>query len=210
MNAAAGWRGFALAIVAGLALAAAFAPLQWWWFSVLSPAALIWLWQKSSPRRAAWLGAAFAAAMFGAGTYWLYISVHVFGQAPLWLALFLMAALVAIMSAYYALLGYLAVRWRPRAPLLFALAWVPGLWALIEWLRGWLLTGFAWLSLGYAHIDTPLAGFAPLGGVYLISLLSLFSAGALAALVSAAGTRRRALLVLLGALPFAAGALLSG
>ncbi|MCP6757136.1 apolipoprotein N-acyltransferase, partial [Klebsiella pneumoniae] len=46
------------------------------------------------------------------------------------------------------------------------------LWVLAEWLRGTILTGFPWLSAGYAAIDSPLAGFAPLGGTYLLSLLT--------------------------------------
>ncbi|MEW6690715.1 MAG: apolipoprotein N-acyltransferase, partial [Pseudomonadota bacterium] len=61
-------------------------------------------------------------------------------------------------------------------------------WVLAEWLRGWILTGFPWLAAGYAAIDTPLAGFAPLGGVYLVSLAAV-SASALLWLV-AAGERR--------------------
>jgi apolipoprotein N-acyltransferase len=43
---------------------------------------------------------------------------------------------------------------------------LPVLWVLLEWLRGWALSGFPWLSLGYAMIDSPLKGWAPLFGVY--------------------------------------------
>ncbi len=98
--------------------------------------------------RAAWRGFWFAAGQFGVGTYWLYISIHGFGQAPIWLALLLMLALVAIMSLYQALLGW------SDGPLARALAADvraavgAGAVELVEWLRGWLLSGFSWLSLG--------------------------------------------------------------
>ena len=39
-------------------------------------------------------------------------------------------------------------------------------WTLAEWLRSCLLTGFPWLYLGYGHLDTPLAGWAPVFGVF--------------------------------------------
>ncbi|MEY3008151.1 MAG: apolipoprotein N-acyltransferase, partial [Pseudomonadota bacterium] len=34
------------------------------------------------------------------------------------------------------------------------------------------LTGFPWVFLGYGYIDTPLAGFAPIGGVFLLSFMA--------------------------------------
>ena len=43
----------------------------------------------------------------------------------------------------------------------------------MEWSKGWVLTGFPWLSVGYAHINSPLSGFAPVIGVYGLSAFSI-------------------------------------
>lgn len=170
------------AFAAGALLACAFAPLGWWPLAILSPAALMYLWQNAAPREGAWLGFWFNVGTFTAGTYWLYISIHIFGQAPIWLALVIMAALVAIMGLYHALLGYTVVRWLPKQGLLRWLVGLPSAWLLMEWWRGWFLSGFSWLSLGYSQTDTWLARFAPLIGVYGVSALVLANAGALVAL----------------------------
>ena len=182
----------ALALGAGAALAASFAPLNFWPLAVLCPAVLMWLWQDAPAREAARLGFCFNAATFAAGTYWLYISIHGFGAAPIWLAFILMLGLVGIMGLYHAALGYAAARWLPRTGVARWLIALPASWLLVEWWRGWFLSGFSWLSLGYSQTDTWLAGFAPLVGVYGLSALLLVSAGALATL--ALGTRRARLI----------------
>ena len=65
------------------------------------------------------------------------------------------------MAAYQAALGYVVVRWcRSRARAGWLLL-VPAAWVLLEWWRGWFLSGFPWLSLGYSQTDTWLAGLAP-------------------------------------------------
>jgi apolipoprotein N-acyltransferase len=196
-----------LALFAGALLAAAFAPLNLWPLAVLAPALLMWLWQGATPSEAARLGFWFSFATFTAGTYWLYISLHGFGGAPLWLAFVLMFGLVSIMGLYHAGLGYAAARWLPADGTVRWLVALPAAWLLMEWWRGWFLSGFSWLSLGYSQTDTWLAGFAPLTGVYGISALLLVCAGAATALVCGTGRVR---LVALAALlvPWAAGAAL--
>src|SRR6202167_104752 len=136
-------------------------------------------WQDQAPRRAAWLGFCFGVGTCATGTWWLYISIHINGEAPIWLALVLMAALVLIMGAYQALAGFLASRFLPRDGARRWLLGLPALWLLTEWWRGWFLSGFPWLSLGYSQTDSPLAGFAPVLGVYGISALLLLGRGAL-------------------------------
>jgi len=198
-----------LAVAAGAALAAAFAPLNLWPLAVLCPAMLLWLWQDATPGEAARLGFCFNCATFAAGTYWLYASIHVHGPAPVWLALFLLLGLVGVMGLYHAALGYAVARWLPPSGAVRWLAALPASWLLIEWWRGWFLSGFAWLSLGYSQTDTWLAGFAPVVGVYGISALLLVSAGAL--VVLACGARRiRSLAAILLIVPWALGAALHG
>jgi apolipoprotein N-acyltransferase len=172
-----------LALGAGALLACAFAPLEWWPLAILCPAVLMGLWEQAAPREAAWSGFWFSFGTFLAGTYWLYVSVHDLGHAPVWLTLAIMLGLIGIMGAYNALIGYLVARWLPRGGAWRWLMGMPAAWLLVEWWRGWFLSGFSWLSLGYSQTDTWLARFAPLAGVYGISLLLLSSAGALVALV---------------------------
>jgi apolipoprotein N-acyltransferase len=196
-----------LALMAGALLACAFAPLDLWPLAVICPAIQMWLWEGASARSAAWSGFWFGAGTFALGTWWLYISIRGVGGAPIWLALFLVIALVGIMALYQALLGYLSVRLLPASGALRWLVGLPALWLLVEWWRGWFLSGFPWLSLGYSQTETPLGGFAPVLGVYGVSLVLLLGSGALLALLRG-GTRARVWAVLLLVLPWPAGALL--
>ena len=198
---------YASAFAAGALLACAFAPLNLWPLAILCPALLMWLWEGAAPRRAAWSGFCFGAGTFAFGTPWLYISIHDVAQAPMALALGLVLALVLIMAAYHWLLGYLSARALPASGPWRWLVGLPALWLLIEWWRGWFLSGFPWLSLGYSQTDTALAGFAPLTGVYGLSALLLVGSGALVALVRAGGPVRIVAAVLL-LLPWPVGAAL--
>jgi apolipoprotein N-acyltransferase len=201
-------RGRVLALPLGALLAAAFAPASVWPLAILAPAGLFLLWQDQSPREAAWRGFLFTAGTFAAGTYWLYHSIHLIGQAPIWLALFLMLGLVSIMGAYSAAAGYAVARWGPPRGLVCWLALLPASWVLVEWFRGWFLSGFPWLALGYSQLATPLAGYAPVVGVYGVSAAAAVTAGALVAALL--GTpRERAVSGVIAVMLWGGGALLA-
>ena len=154
------------AFAAGASFDLGFAPYGWWPMALLAPAALFALIRGLPPRRAGWAGAAFGVGLFAFGTYWLYTCLHVFGLVPVWLTLILQVVFVGAMSVYVAALCYLANRFWLKPGAIRDWLVLPALWVLLEWLRGWLLSGFPWLSAGYAMIDSPLAEWAPLLGVY--------------------------------------------
>ncbi len=199
--------GSVVSLLAGALLSLSFSPFGWWPLAVLCPALLIYLWDGASPRRAAVLGFWFNVGTFSVGTYWLYISLRLIGHAPIPLALLLMAALVAIMGSYHALLGWFVAKYLPPRGAGRWFVGIPGAWLLIEWFRSWFLSGFGWLALGYAHTYNWLGGFGPVIGQYGLGLVTLWLAGALVALML--GQRRAhyataaALLVGIGTLAFA-------
>jgi apolipoprotein N-acyltransferase len=182
-----GWRGDLAAFVAGAAMPLAFAPVGLAWLAMLCLAILFHSWQEQSMRRAARRGYLFGLGMFGVGTSWVIVSIHEFGHTPLWLAILLTVIFVAFLALYPALLGAIVVRARLMAGLPGMLLGLPSAWVLVEWLRGWLFTGFPWLSIGYTQTDSVLAGYAPLLGSYAISLVIAVLAACLVVLVSVPG-----------------------
>ena len=184
-----------------------FAPFGW---SLLAPLFLIPLLLVCltvSPRDAAGHAFWFGFGMFLVGTYWIYISVHVFGNADLWIALFLMIGLSLIMAGLVSLSGWLISRLSHGEPALLLLV-APAAWVLIEWLRGWILTGFPWLALGYGQIDTAMANWAPLLGVYGVSFMLMISVTALVTTLMANG-RMRVVALSAIVLPWLLGGLLA-
>src|SRR5262249_54303540 len=106
-------------------------------------------------------------------------------------------------------LGYVVARWLPQTGAVRWLVAVPAAWLLLEWWRGWFLSGFSWLSLGYSQTDTLLANLAPVTGVYGISAVLLVCAGALTALVLGS-LRIRVVAAIVFAVPWLAAFSLKG
>jgi apolipoprotein N-acyltransferase len=182
--------GTLTALVTGALLPLAFSPFDLWPLAVLLPALLLWLWEGRTPLAAAWRGACFGLGAFGAGLYWVFISLHDYGNAPPIFAVLATLSLVLIMALYPAATGWLLNRgWPQPGPLRWLLV-APALWAGLEWVRSWLFTGFPWLALGYSQIDSPLAGLAPTLGVFGVSWAVLASAGLLLMLAVESGRRR--------------------
>jgi len=200
--------GDVVALAAGALTVLAFAPFALFPLALLAPAALFLSWTVAGVRRAAWRGFLYGVGLFGAGVSWVYVSLHTYGNMPAPLAVGAVILFVAGMALYPALVGALQARFaRLATGTRLALA-TPALWTLVEWVRGWFLTGFPWLNLGYSQTDTPLAGFAPWVGVYGVSLAAAMSAGLIAAAVlepKRRWKRHAPLLVLLWCLGWFAG-----
>ncbi len=176
------WTALLPAMLAGASTVLAFAPYGWWMLQVLALALLFLLaLRAAAPRHAFLLGWGFALAALATGTRWLYVSMHDYGHMPGWIA----ALAVLLLSAGLALLygGALALAHRlsrGRSAALSALLLMPACWMLADWLRAWIFTGFPWLATGYAHSDSPLAGYAPLVGVYGVGWLAALLAATIA------------------------------
>ncbi len=171
--------------IAGALTVAAFAPPGFYPLALATLAWLVHRWRDAPPRQCFWSGFAFGLGLFLAGVSWVYVSLHEFGDMPAALAAFATLAFCAFLALFPAAAGWLQAR-IPAADAIRACLLIPAAWTLAEWLRSWVLTGFPWISLGYAAIGWPLQGYAPIGGVFALSFLTL----ALAGLVWLLATRR--------------------
>ncbi len=168
-----------VAFLTGAATVFGFAPFELFPLPLLTLGLLFHLWRRAgSPRQAAWQGFAWGMGCFLAGVSWVYVSLHDVGGMAMPLAAAATLLFCVWLALFPALAGYL---FRRAATADFAdLPLAAGLWTLTEWLRGWLLTGFPWLAIGYSQAPpSPLAGFAPIFGVHGLGLIVAFLAAAL-------------------------------
>jgi apolipoprotein N-acyltransferase len=197
--------GGIIVLLAGALGVAAFAPLGWYPLAFLSLAILFNQWLSDTPRQALRHGALFGLGYFGAGVSWVFVSVHTYGHVAAPVAALVTAALVIYLSVYPALLGYCLTRFLAASALTLRLVGFAAGWIFSEWLRGWLFTGFPWLTVGSSQIDSALAGYAPVAGVYGTGLAAALTA---ALLVAAARQQKRLPALLALAVIWAGGYLL--
>ena len=160
-----------LALFCGALLPFAFAPLSLYPLAAIIPAAMFWCWYGSTPRLAFRRGYLFGLGMFGVGVSWVYIAISDFGFTSGPVAFVLTSLFVGFLALFPAFQGWLSLRLFTAVQNKIAWLVFPALWLLFEWVRGWFMTGFPWLNLGYSQINTPLSGYAPVLGVYGLSLI---------------------------------------
>jgi len=179
-----------IAFLGGAATVFAFAPFELHPLAFFTFALLVHLWMDAPPRRCAWLGFWFGLGLFGAGVSWVYVSLHQFGGMPAPLAGIATLGFCAFLALFPAAAGWLQAR-VPAPEAARAGLLIPAAWVLFEWVLVWIFTGFPWLAVGYTAAGWPLQGYAPLGGVYALSFITVSVAGMLWLLVR----RRPAFLV---------------
>lgn len=167
-----------IAFLAGAASVFAFAPFGLEPLAFLTLALLIHFWIDAPPRRCAWLGFWFGLGLFGAGVSWVYVSLSRFGGMPPVLAGIATALFCAFLALFPAAAGWMQAR-MPAPAGIRACLLIPAAWVLFEWTLTWIFTGFPWLAIGYTAAGWPLQGYAPLGGVYAVSFVTVAIAGML-------------------------------
>lgn len=183
--------GLFLALLAGVLLPLAYAPIDWVWLSLLSPALLFAIAAAAPLKRALWAAYLFGLGYFTVGTSWVFVSISRYGTGPV-VAAVVTTIFMAVLALFPWAAVYIGRKLRPqRDGLLLWLAF-PLAWLLAEWVRSWLLTGFPWLLLGYSQTDTWLGHLAPVTGVFGISLVVAILAGGLAWLLLRPSVRRGA------------------
>ncbi len=168
------------ALLSAALLTAAFPPFGETASIAVAIAPLLVVARLASPKKSAWTWFGGGFAFWFATLAWMPAICKNGGPWPLvalgWLGL------AALCAGYFALFGWLSARaWRRFGR--WGLAFEPVLWAGIEWLRGWLFTGFAWNFLGTALVPAPdFLAPARVGGVYLVSALVVLVNGVFATL----------------------------
>jgi len=175
----------------GAAAVLGFAPFQFYFIPPVTLVALLLIWlQCRTLGAAAAVGFVFGAGMFLTGVSWVYVSLHVYGGMAMPVAALFTLLFCLIQACYPALVCAVLLRLRANTPTRLMLLF-PALWGLSEWLRSWVLSGFPWLALGYSQVpSSPLAGYAPLLGVYGVSLITAAIAGAAASTIDVMLLRR--------------------
>ena len=176
-----GWQGRIIALLAGALLPLSFAPFYYYPLAIISLTLLFLSWQDVTPRQAAVRGFWFGLGMFGVGISWIYVAIHDFGNASVFLATLLIAGFVAFLALLPALLGFVLKKITgDNLHTWDFIVLLPVGWVFFEWIVTWFLTGFPWLHVGVSQIEGSLAGFTPILGVIGVSLLITVTAGTFA------------------------------
>lgn len=170
-----------LSAFAGALYPLGFAPFSWWPLSILSVAVIFYLWNNTSRGTALWSAGFYGMGVYGVGVSWVYVSMVNFGNMQPLMAIIAVILFALMLSTFYIvpvfIFKLLAPRLSERHRLTILL---PVLWVSYEWLRGVLFTGFAWLYLGYAGVDTWFSAWGTIAGISAVSLVFAFLAGVLA------------------------------
>ncbi len=174
-----------LPVILGAVCVLGFSPFYLYPISILSLIGLMHCWQQcETAKQAALTGFMFGLGLFGTGIYWIFISLHTYGGMPGIMAGLSTFLLAAFLSLFPAITGALSKHISARQKHAFLLA-VPIFWALSDWVRSWIFTGFPWLTIGYSQLpQSPLAGYVPVVGIYGVSIITVLVASLAYALLN--------------------------
>ena len=170
-----------IAAVLGAISVLAFAPFAYSPVILGTIAGLFVLWLDSPSRmQSVKLGFWFGLGLFGFGVSWLFSSMYFYSGVILPVAVVLTAGFVIFLALSLALAGWLAFHFKnPSTPGRNLALLFPAVFLVAELFRSTIFGGFPFLLSGVTHLDTWLDGYAPVFGVWGVSLAIAISAGLL-------------------------------
>lgn len=159
-----------------------YTPFHLWPLAFISFSGLLWLIANKSSKQAILLGLFWGIGYFAAGVHWVYISIKQYGELPTLVALIILGIFILYLSLYPMLFAFLlrfrvVQRFAPQCSFKQLVFAAPIIWQGTEFLRGYILTGFSWLQLGYSQLDSPLRAYFPIMGIDGVNLLTSILCG---------------------------------
>src|SRR6476660_469569 len=167
------------ALIAGAASAFAFEPVGRWPVLLLAFAFLCeFVCRWRSVWRALLIGWAFGLGQFVIGLNWIATAFTFQAAMPAWLGWIAVVLLSLYLAIYPSMATGLAWRFG-RDDRVVLVTVFGGAWAVTEWLRGTMFTGFPWNPAAAALAPTPLITITALIGTYGLSGLVVLLGGAI-------------------------------
>jgi apolipoprotein N-acyltransferase len=168
-----------VSLILGVLSAFAFQPVGWWPLMPLALAGLCALVDRAPDlKRALLIGWLFGLGQFAVGLNWIATAFTYQAAMPAWLGWVAVLLLSLYLAVYPALAAGLAWRFGKGRPIALMLALAGG-WAVTEWLRATMFTGFAWNPVGVVLADSPWLNVSTFVGTYGLSVLVVLAGGAL-------------------------------
>ena len=167
------------AFIAGAISAFAFEPVGWWPLLLVAIAALCELLDRSKSLKGSLaLGWLFGLGQFVVGLNWIATSFTYQSNMPAWLG-WIAVVLLSLYLAVYPAMAAGVAWWFGRDDRVVLVTTLGGAWAIAEWLRGAVFTGFPWNPAAAALAPTPLITITPLIGTYGLSMIVVLLSGAI-------------------------------
>ncbi len=170
-----GMKNWFWAVLSGVMLTASFPKMGFWYLGWFALVPLLMAIKGIAVGKAFRIGFAAGLAHFLTLLYWLFYTMQTYGGIPFYLAIPVLFLLSAYMAIYMGLFAALMTRWIDRLSW-GCLAAVPVFWVCLEYIRGFLFTGFPWSFMGYSQYNQlHIIQISDIFGVYGVSFLMALS-----------------------------------
>ncbi len=183
------WARLGSAAALGALGAYGLAPFGYWPLGLIALVLIAPLFLACETRaRAAVLGWAFATGYFAHALSWMFEPFQVDAERHAWMAPFALVFMAGGLALFWAAAFWVARR--PGASALRQAVFLSVALSLVEFGRGYLLTGFPWAGVAQIWVDTPVAQLLSLLGPYGLGALTLGLTVPLGAALSQRGSSR--------------------